>query len=223
MKNLIAALICCVFIGFSCEKDLSISVKHTCYLVTIDGKPVAGKRVRYFNVPLNVDTVLPFDAKNDLFVEKTSDKSGRVVLDTIYTLKNNWLKVAVETSANEFALNDAQVADNVTDTLYFDKLIPYKLRLKSAENNKNSTYSLRRVGLGSYISQRYDSKQLFYWSDATPTKAPFDTVFNIRMFVQARCTGGAFANFTNTDVGNVSITSLDYAAFRADSTLTITF
>lgn len=184
-------------------------------MLDIDGKPVVGKRVRYFNSTIpDID----FNEIKNLLQESESDTNGRIVFDRTYNSDLGWVNMVLAPDSNNIALNSVRVLDKV-DTIFFDKLIPFKLRVKNQSKREAETYLSANVSISTGINASYNRLLLNYYFD-TPLKAPFDIVLNTKVPSKANCLSSTFVIIQNTTMGDGVFRPFYSSSFR-DSMLLI--
>lgn len=217
MKKLIFLSLCALLVYSSCHKDVQIAQKHTCFLLDIDGTPIVGKRVRYFN---GRTTDIAFNEPNNLLQESKSDATGKIVFDGTYNSDLGWVNLVPEPDSVNLALNTANISDRV-DTIFFDRVVPVKLRITI----KSPTYLYARVRLTTGLppfSGQFAPKTLAYWDLKEPLKEPIDTVINMKAPLKNSFLVTTLAAVQGSDVYPFSFYST-YSALLKDSTLWIQF
>ncbi len=207
----------CVFFMTSCKKDTQVSQKHTCFLRDIDGTPIIGKRVRYFN---GQSPDIDFNDPNNLLQELKSDSQGKVVFDGTYNSDLGWVNLVLEPDSVNLALNGVNVSDKI-DTIFFDRLVPVKLRITI----KSPAYLYARVWLTTGLppfSGAFAPKTLAFWDLKEPLKEQIDTVINIKAPLKNSFLVTTLAAVKGTDVYPYSFYST-YSSSLKDSMLWIQF
>ncbi len=217
MKKLLFLGLCALFMVSSCKKDNQVVLNHTCFLRNIDGTPIVGKRVRYFN---GQSSDIDFNDPNNLLKELKSDSQGKVVFDGTYNSDLGWVNLVVEPDSVYLALNTASIG-NPIDTVFFDRVVPIKLRISI----RSLAYLYAKVQLSTGLppySGQFAPKTLAFWDLKEPLKQPIDTLINIKAPLKNSFLVTTLASVTGTEERPYSFYSV-YSASLKDSPLRISF
>ena len=158
-----------------------VKIKHTCFVFDIDRKPIVGKRVRYFET--RTQNSSNFYDKG--FVkELITDSKGKVIFEG--TTDQTSIDVVAETDSASFQINGV-IANNGTDSLFVDGLIPFKMRVRNVPSI-TATYTFRSIRItGSYSRRQIGETLLFEWQSFVPRKTPFDTIISTKILEKGQC------------------------------------
>jgi hypothetical protein len=217
MKKLIFFSLCALLMSSSCKKDNQVIQKHTCFLMDIGGKPIVGKRVRYFN---GQSSDIDFNDPNNLLQELKSDSEGKLVFNGTYNSDLGWVNLVLEPDSTHLALNSVNFS-NPVDTIFFDRIVPVKLRITI----RSPVYLYARAWLSTGLppfSGQFAPKTLAFWDLKEPLKEPIDTLINIKAPSKNSFLVTTLAAVKGSDQYPYSFYST-YSALLKDSTLWIQF
>jgi hypothetical protein len=217
MKKLLLFSLCVLFMTSSCKKDNQVIQKHTCFLVDVGGKPIVGKRVKYFN---GQSSDIDFNDPNNLLQELKSDSQGKVSFEGTYNSDLGWVNLVLEPDSVNLALNAVNFS-NPIDTIFFDRVVPIKLQISIT----SEAYLYARVWLTTGLppfSGQFAPKTLAYWDLKEPLKQPIDTLINIKVPSRNSFLVTTLAAVKGSEARPFSFNSI-YSASLKDSMLLISF